>query len=53
MTIPAIIAAVERDGSWRGSLGRGDIAALRLKGYTVRVLSDGPDAQGRFDVEVS
>jgi hypothetical protein len=51
--VDEVIAAVIAYGSWRGSLNRADIATLRLGGYTVRVMSDGPDADGRFDVEVS
>ena len=48
-----IIAAVIAYGAWRGMLNRTDIATLRLKGYTVVVLGDGPDADNSFDVEVS
>ena len=48
-----IIAAVLRDGSWRGPLNRADIATLRLSGYRVVRKSDEPDKDGCFDVEVS
>lgn len=52
MMIDDVIAAVIAYGAWRGTLDRATIALLRLKGYTVRVMSDNTEAD-LFDVEVS